>query len=233
MPDKPEVILAIGGHSADMEFTCGPVLAKYTQAGHRAVLLHCTAGEKGHPHKSPEEYGNQKQVEATKAAKVLGAEAIFLGYPGNDFPHNDEVRKAMAAVIRQVRPTIIITHWKGAGHRDHRHAHLNTMDALSYAGHAGFDVAGEPHRVGKIYYTENWEDPHDFAPDVLVDVSDAFDQWHEAAQQYELFRGGVSAFDFDGYYSSLFRLRGCLAGGRYAVGFKKPPRLKPPTIQWL
>lgn len=46
---KQHHILAIGGHAGDMDLTAGAVIAKYTQAGHKATFLHLTPGEKGHP----------------------------------------------------------------------------------------------------------------------------------------------------------------------------------------
>src|ERR687888_223623 len=77
MPDI-SCVLAIGGHAADMEFTAGALVAKYTRAGARAVFLHLTAGEMGHPRLSGQEYARQKYEEAHNAARVLGAEARFL-----------------------------------------------------------------------------------------------------------------------------------------------------------
>ena len=147
---RPETVLAIGGHSADMEFTCGAILEKYVQAGHRAVLLHCTPGEKGHPGKSPEDYERQKREEAMAAAETLGAEARFLDYKGNQFPHDETARHAIAQVIRDLRSTIILTHWKGDSHKDHRNAHLNTMDALSYDALSYAELPGFACRTSRI-----------------------------------------------------------------------------------
>lgn len=42
-------ILAIGAHVGDVENTAGLLLTKYAMAGHRASIVHMTAGEKGHP----------------------------------------------------------------------------------------------------------------------------------------------------------------------------------------
>jgi len=48
--------LAIGAHIGDMDLTAGPLLATATLAGHRAVLLALTPGERGHPTMPPAEY---------------------------------------------------------------------------------------------------------------------------------------------------------------------------------
>src|SRR5205823_61205 len=94
----PEIscVLAIGGHAADMEFTAGALVAKYTQARARAIFLHLTAGEMGHPRLSGQEYARQKDEEAHRAAQVLGAEARFLPYADASLPCNDEVAYQIA-----------------------------------------------------------------------------------------------------------------------------------------
>src|SRR5918911_3707063 len=130
MPDVSSSVLAIGGHAADMEFTAGALVAKYTRAGARAVFLHLTAGEMGHPRLSGQEYVRQKYEEAHSAAQVLGAEARFLAYADASLPCNDEVAYQIADVIREARPQVVLTHWRGSFHSDHASAHHNTMRAL-------------------------------------------------------------------------------------------------------
>src|SRR5205085_12342452 len=103
----PEIscVLAIGGHAADMEFTAGALVARYTRAGARAVFLHLTAGEMGHPRLSGEEYARQKVEESQQAAQVLGAEARFLPYVDASLPRDDEVAYQLADVMREITPT--------------------------------------------------------------------------------------------------------------------------------
>src|SRR5438309_2365079 len=123
----PACVLAIGGHAADMEFTAGALVAKYTRAGARAVFLHLTAGEMGHPRLSGEEYARQKVDEAARAARVLGAEARFLSYVDASLPRDDEVAYQIADVIREVKPDVVLTHWQGSFHSDHVNTYHNTM----------------------------------------------------------------------------------------------------------
>ena len=46
---KQHHILAIGGHAGDMDLTAGAVIAKYTQAGHKATFLHLTPERRDTP----------------------------------------------------------------------------------------------------------------------------------------------------------------------------------------
>jgi len=244
----PEIscVLAIGGHAADMEFTAGALVAKYARAGARVVFLHLTAGEMGHPRLSGQEYARQKYEEAHSAARVLGAEARFLPYADASLPRNDEVAYQIADVIRAVRPQVVLTHWRGSFHSDHTSAHYNTMRALFLAAlpaiertdppHAaprlpdpdfgsaksGSGSGLRPHAPDTVLFPENWEDMEDFDPNLSVDIDDVYDQWLEAANKYELFRGGISSFRYRDYYQALAIMRGCLSGYARAVALMRP-----------
>lgn len=215
-------VLAIGGHAADMEFSAGATIAKYAAAGAEPVLLHLTPGEAGHPRLSREEYARQKIDEARRAAKVLGGEARFLPYPDAELPRNDEVAYAIADVIREVRPDVLLTHWRGSFHSDHVNTYYNTMRALFFAGLPAIKRAHPAHRPATILFPENWEDMDDFEPDLYLDVEDVYDRWIEAASQYELFSGSVSGFRYRDYYEALTITRGCLAGFKRAVALMRP-----------
>lgn len=214
-------VLAIAGHSADMEFTCGAVLAKCRAAGDRVVVVHCTPGEKGHRLKPPDQYLIQKTAEAQAAARVLDVEIYALAYRDNDLPVDDAVQRSLRRIMDEVQPTIIITHPPGAGHRDHRHAHLNTMGVLNRGPLGGWGWGSGTWPVRQIWFAENWEDAQEFASHVLVRVSGFYDVWLAAARQFELFRGGISPFPFEDYYTTLLRMRGASAGTDYAVSFMR------------
>ena len=105
-------IMVVGAHAGDAEIMAGALVAKYTQAGHEAVLVHLTPGEKGHRTMSPEEYAEQKIREGHKAAEVLGAKAIFLPYKDAELPVNDEVKYRLADGFGP-KPTIMVTRLEG------------------------------------------------------------------------------------------------------------------------
>lgn len=222
MPNRTHHIMVVGAHAGDAEIMAGLLVAKYTQAGHRATFVHLTLGEKGHPSLPPETYAAQKRQEAQEVAKRLGAEAVFLPYKDGELPLNDEVKYQLCDVIRERRPDVLITHWRGSIHPDHERASFITEGARFYAALPTIERALPAHPVRALWYAENWEDPYDFEVDTYVDVSDVFDLWVEAVTQYELFGGQVSSFRYMDYYKALATLRGCLAGTRYAVGLMAP-----------
>ena len=60
---------------------------------------------------------------------------------------------ALVAIIRELRPHVVVTYDPngGYGHPDHIHAHEVTTAAV--AASAGTDDPGEPWRVPKFYWT--------------------------------------------------------------------------------
>ena len=219
-----QTILAIGAHCGDVEVTCAAVLAKHIAAGDRAAILHLTLGEGGNPEMSPESYGEQKKREALAAGKVIGAEVLFAPYRDGELPDTEPVRRYVTEVIRQVKPTQVITHWHKSIHRDHANANAIVMDAILLASLEGVVTEHARHRgVKGVYFTENWEDPEGFSPYLYVDVSRQLPRWKECVTQYEFIKGGISSFPYLEYYEALARIRGAESGARYAVAFNVDP----------
>jgi LmbE family N-acetylglucosaminyl deacetylase len=220
---QARTILAIGAHAGDMELTAGAVLAKQRQLGDRIVLLHLTLGERGNAQLGAAAYGTQKRREAESAARVLGAEVIFGPYRDGELPNSEEARRYVADVIRRVRPSLVITHWRESIHRDHRNTHAIVEDAVLLAAIDSGANGLPPSRGTRLWYAENWEDAEQFDPYVYVDVSGAMATWRQAVSSYEFVRGGVSGFAYLDYYTALATLRGAEARKAQAVAFDIDP----------
>jgi LmbE family N-acetylglucosaminyl deacetylase len=217
---QPRTILAIGAHAGDMELTAGQLLIRQKKKGDRVVILHMTLGEGGNPKMTPAVYGTQKRREALAADSVIGAESIFAPFRDGELPNDEATRRYVANVIRQVKPSFIITHWQKSIHKDHSNTSLIVQDAVLLASLEGVVTGTPAHRgIRGIWYAENWEDAEDFQPFVTVDVSDERDQWREAVAKYEFVRGGISTFRYLDYYDALAVVRGAVAGKQRAVSF--------------
>ncbi|HEX5971411.1 MAG TPA: PIG-L family deacetylase [Gemmatimonadaceae bacterium] len=222
-PRAPRTILAIGAHAGDMELTAGALLLKQHELGDRIVLLHLTLGEGGNPKLSPAQYGEQKRREARQAATMLGARVIFGPYKDGELPNTEEARRYVAEVIREVKPTLVITHWRNSIHRDHSSTHAIVEDAVLLASLEGVKLASPPHRGVRLWYAENWEDAEGFSPYLYVDVSGQMDRWRELVSSYEFVRGGISSFGYLDYYGALATLRGAEAHRGRAEAFDIDP----------
>ena len=123
---------------------------------------------------TPAAYGEQKRREALAAAEALGAEVLFAPWKDGELPSSgSEASRYVADVIRQVRPTHVLTHWKTSLHRDHEAAARIVPEAVLLASLEGFASAHPRHRgVRLVAYAENWEDKDGFEPYLYVDVSE-------------------------------------------------------------
>ncbi len=207
MPDN--YVLAVGAHCGDMEISAGMAIAKLARQGKRTVFLHLTPGEKGHKTLDPETYAEQKRQEARRSAAAFGGEALFLPYIDGELPADETVKFEIADVIRAVKPKVVLAHWTGSMHKDHTAAGAVMPDALFYAAIRGFERELPAHGGVRMLYTENWEDPIGFRPEVYMEVEEQdVRTWEAACREYALFDGGVSDFDYITYYRSLSSVRG-------------------------
>jgi len=213
-------ILAVGAHAGDVELTSGALLAKQRQLGDRVVILHLTLGEGGNPRISSSQYAEQKRREALAAAQTLGAEVLFASYNDGELPDDDATRRYVADVIRTVKPTLVITHWRESIHKDHATASRVVTDAILLASLDGVRTGHAPFRgVRGIWYAENWEDAAGFQPYISIDVTNGMATWRDAVTKYEFVRGGVSDFRYLDYYDALSIVRGALARRSRAESF--------------
>jgi LmbE family N-acetylglucosaminyl deacetylase len=216
-------ILVVGAHAFDAEVIAGPLAFVAASRGVKVTFLHQTMGEQGHRCLSAQLYAAQKKTEAGRFAERLGISWRTLDLPDTRLPDDDATALAVAGVIRELRPEVVITHWHGSWHKDHRAAAEVTKNAVFFSALPTIEIAGLPgHNPQLLLFGENWEDDENFNPTYLVDVTPGFEPWQQACEEYELARG-LSSFPYVDYYSALYRLRGCLRGTRYAQAFATMP----------
>ena len=172
--------LAIGAHPDDVELQAGGTVAAWARDGARVELACFTAGEKGSsdPAAVPAEVGRVRRREAIAAAAELGARGVrFLDATDGELEATLELRVAVARLVRQVRPDVVVGHdpWRRwLLHPDHRAAGLLTVDGVIAARDPLYapELAAEglaPHRPHSVllFGTD--------APDEVVDISGTID----------------------------------------------------------
>jgi N-acetyl-1-D-myo-inositol-2-amino-2-deoxy-alpha-D-glucopyranoside deacetylase len=173
-------LLFVHAHPDDETLTTGATIAHYVASGAQVQVVTCTLGEEGEvigdrwAHLAVDEadqLGGYRIGELTSALNALGiAEPVYLGGAGRwrdsgmdgtpprhrqRFIDADEAEAvgALVAIIRELRPHVVVTYDPdgGYGHPDHIHTHEVTMAAV--AASAGADHPGEPWAVPKVYWT--------------------------------------------------------------------------------
>ena len=170
-------VLAIGAHPDDVELSCGGTLALLATKGHRVGILHLTRGEMG-TRGTPE----QREREAEAAARALGAATLeVLSCGDGGLRRGREEEDALIAVLRRLRPEIVLSPSPSDRHPDHGRAHRLVADAAFYAG-LRQRGDGEPHRPGAVFsYMQH--DP--FEADFVVDVTAVWDVKQRSLDAYE------------------------------------------------
>lgn len=161
-------------HPDDETFGMGGVIAKYAQAGVEISLICSTHGDRGTiPPEFLERHGSiaaVRNAELACAAQRLGIQRLFqfgysdsgmMGTPDNDHPEclwqaqESEVIGKIVAVIREVKPQVVVTfdEYGGYGHPDHIFMCRATTKAFFAAGDAAqFPNAGPAYAPQKLYY---------------------------------------------------------------------------------
>jgi N-acetyl-1-D-myo-inositol-2-amino-2-deoxy-alpha-D-glucopyranoside deacetylase len=177
--DDQRRLLLVHAHPDDESIETGATMAAYAAQGASVTLVTCTLGELGEvippglAQLTGDRLGQYRIGELAAACAALGVtDHRFLGGPGRwrdsgmmGLPGNDDpgcfwqadvatAAAALAAVIREVRPQVLVTYDANGyyGHPDHIQAHRVSQQAARLAaGGGGRDHP--PWRVGKFYAT--------------------------------------------------------------------------------
>jgi N-acetylglucosamine malate deacetylase 1 len=219
---KPASVMAIAAHPGDAFFAMGAPVALAAHAGAKGCLLSLSLGERGSSTIAPAQYGMMQREAAIKGAGMLGASAEFLHYPDGEIPVNEEAKFAVCDFIRQYKPQVIVTHWKGSWHKDHRACYEIVQDAVFYAALPAITRKLPAHSVSQLYFDDNWEDAEGFVPDTYLDIMPVFEKWIHACAMFPMWRG-ENGFHYDDYYASLATVRGCVSNFSKAVALMSSP----------
>ncbi|MFF8941234.1 N-acetyl-1-D-myo-inositol-2-amino-2-deoxy-alpha-D-glucopyranoside deacetylase [Streptomyces sp. NPDC014864] len=173
-------LLLVHAHPDDESINNGVTMARYAAEGARVTLVTCTLGERGEVippglrRLSGAALGAHRRQELDAALRELGVGDVrllggagryrdsgMMGLADNDDPgclwqaDIDAAAEHLVAVIREVRPQVLVTYddHGGYGHPDHIKAHRVAMRAADLAADAAVRPdLGEPWRIAKVYW---------------------------------------------------------------------------------
>ncbi len=211
----PASALAIGAHPDDVEFGAGATLARWAADGCTVHHLICTDGSKGtwDPEADIAALVATRRDEQRAAAAALGAagEVAFLDQVDGELTDSAALRSAVAAVIRRLRPEVVLAHdpWKRYRlHPDHRAAGFLACDAIVAARDPHFfpEHRLAPHRPAALLLFEADEPDYASRVDTLVETKIAALCAHTSQ-----FRSTMKAVDSDQLEAFRRRVRERLA----------------------
>jgi N-acetyl-1-D-myo-inositol-2-amino-2-deoxy-alpha-D-glucopyranoside deacetylase len=176
-------VLLVHAHPDDETINNGATMARYVAEGAGVTLITCTLGEEGEilvpalaqlAADQADQLGGYRIAELREAMAALGVtdsrflggagryrDSGMMGTPANEHPRAfwnadlDEAASHAVAVIREVRPQVLVTYddFGGYGHPDHIQAHRVAMRAAALAADPGFRPdLGPAWTIAKVYW---------------------------------------------------------------------------------
>ncbi len=222
-------ILAIGVHPDDVELGCSGTLINELKRGKKAGILDLTQGELGTRGTIETRY-----EEAANAAMIIGVQVREnLKMRDGFFKNDEEHQLKLIAAIRKYQPNIIIANVLHDRHPDHGRAGHLIADACFLSGLSKVITKDENGNAQQrwrpayvLHYLQDWY--HE--PDLLIDISDVFEQRMKSIQAYttqfhtsDASKDGqqtyISTPDFLDSVIARARMLGKRIGVKYAEGF--------------
>ena len=182
--DHPRRVMLVHAHPDDEVISTGGIMARYSAEHALVTLITCTLGEEGEvvvpelrhlASDTDDQLGPHRIGELAAACEALGVkdhrflggagrwrDSGMMGEPTNDRPECfwqadlDEATRDLVAVMREVRPQVVITYDEngGYGHPDHIQAHRVAVAAFEKSGDPDYEPdLGVPWQPSKLYYT--------------------------------------------------------------------------------
>jgi bacillithiol biosynthesis deacetylase BshB1 len=221
-------ILAIGVHPDDVELGCSGTLINEVKQGKKVGIVDLTQGELGTRGTIETRY-----EEAANASRIIGASVRENLKMRDGFFRNDEEHQMqLIQTIRKYRPEIILGNILYDRHPDHGRAGHLISDACFLSGLAKIETKDEEGKAQEkwrpkyfLQYIQDWY--HE--PDLLLDITDVFEQRMESVKAYSTqfhSSGGqdgpqtyISTPDFLDSVIARSRMFGKRIGVKYAEGF--------------
>ncbi|HQV56418.1 MAG TPA: PIG-L family deacetylase [Ilumatobacteraceae bacterium] len=225
--------LAVVAHPDDMEFGAAAAVARWTKQGKTVIYCMVTSGEAGIDSLPPDQCGPLREREQIDSARIVGVDQVdFLHLPDGTLEYDVALRRAIAGVVRQHRPDIVITNnfrdtWGGQSlnQADHIAVGKATLDAVRDAGNRWIfpeqlvDGCEPWGAVRAVWAAGSPNAQH------AVDITDTFDDGVESLRAHQAYIDGLGWEHFDPaeFLEGGARQAGTRLGTRFAASFEVFP----------
>lgn len=192
-------ILCFGAHPDDAEFKVGGSAAKWAALGHHVKFVSVTNGDIGHWQIAGGPLATRRTAEVQEAAKVLGIETEVLDIHDGELLPTLENRRTITRLIRNFKADVVMSHRPNDYHPDHRYTGILVQDAAFMVTVPFFCPDTPPLESNPVffYYSDNFQKPNPFTPDVIVAIDDVFEKKIAAIHSLpsQVYEGGANGSD--------------------------------------
>ncbi len=178
-------VLAIHAHPDDIELQCAGTLLRLKQKGCVISLATMTPGDCGSAELSADEIAQVRRNEAQRSADLMGADYKCLEFRDLSIVVDNDSRRRVTELIRQTRPSLVITAPPIDYMSDHEMTSRLVRDACfnascpNYVTHQ-WDPAPPTTQIPHLYYVDAIQGIDYFGkpqlPDFVIDVTTTFEQ---------------------------------------------------------
>lgn len=150
---------AIGAHPDDIEFMMAGTLLLLKQAGYETHYMNLASGNCGSTEYDSETTRRVRLEESQQAAKILEAHFHSPLYDDLEITYDLNLLRRLAAIIREVKPTILLTHSSTDYMEDHTNTSRLAVTAAFSRGMPNFNTV-PPRPAGSYDCTVYHAMPH-------------------------------------------------------------------------
>ena len=176
-------VLAIAAHPDDTEMSCTGTLLSLVAQGKTVAAVDLTRGELGT--RGTPEIRAQEAAEGSRIMKLSAREN--MGFADGFFRNDEAHQRALIAVIRHYKPTIVITNAPDDRHPDHGRAAQLVVDACFYAGLRMIETTrdGQVQEAHRPQFLYHFIQDRSLKPDFVVDITPYWPEKVAAIQAYK------------------------------------------------
>ncbi len=189
-------IICFGAHPDDAEYKAGGVAAQLAARGHHVKIVSVTNRDNGPWQIAGGPLAQRRTAEVNQAAKDLGIESEVLDIHDGELLPTLENRRTITRLIRNWKADVVMSHRPNDYHPDHRYTGVLVQDA-AFMVTVPFFCSDTPPLTNNpvfFYYSDGFQKPNPFTPDVIVSIDDAFAKKMNAVHSLpsQVYEGGAS-----------------------------------------
>jgi LmbE family N-acetylglucosaminyl deacetylase len=171
-------VIAFGAHPDDCDLKAGGLAAKYVAHGDLVKFVSLTNGDAGHQSEGGGPLAKRRRAEAIEAGRRIGIVYEVLDNHDGELLPTLDVRRQVIREIREWHADIVLSPRPNDYHPDHRNTGIVVQDAAYMVTVPDIvtDVPALRKNPVFLYYSDGFQRPQPFRPDIVVSIDDVYDK---------------------------------------------------------
>ena len=189
-------IICFGAHPDDCELQAGGTGAMWAAKGHKVKFVSVTNGDIGHWREAGGPLAKRRLSESRETSRILGVTIEVLDNHDGELEPTLENRRKITRLIRDWNADLVLSPRPNDYHPDHRYTAVLVQDAAYMVTVPFFcpDVPALKKNPVFMYYSDRFQKPNPFQPDVAVSIDSTIEKKLDAldAMVSQFYEGGAN-----------------------------------------